>query len=310
MRSPLLFLLHSWIPHWPCKDHPQSSWSLMYLLYSVVIIKCKRFLFSKTDFFLLQPNLSSDSLPSTSNTCSDQTRLGQECSKYHTSSMVSGALPYGHQSYPDAPVSVAFTSGTDQLASDSISFLHPLPCHKFGFYTTTGMTSTVITHTASTMGAHGSVYKNHSYPQAVEAYSQTHCHSPSYPVGTSDPPVHSALPPVTAAHCLSVPEQVVLSGVRGKHKQKTGGVNTVGPSALTSDPQSNAPMPTSCLAKLLSTNTHEREFRNVLHNLQQVIIIIIKIKYFFFLQESQNLDLIKLLWWLPKVRGQHLPALW
>ncbi|XP_037543521.1 carbohydrate-responsive element-binding protein-like isoform X2 [Nematolebias whitei] len=211
------------------------------------------------DTQLAQPNLSSDSLPSTSNTCSDQTRPGQECSKYHTSSMVSGALPYGHQSYHDAPVSVAFTSGSDQLASASISFLNPLPCHKFGFYTTTSMTSTVITHTASTMGAHSSVYQNDSYPQAVEAYSQTQCHSPSYPVGTSDPPVHSALPPVTAAHCLSVPEQVVLSGVRGKHKQKTGGVKTVGPSVLTSDPQSSAPMPTSCLAKLLSTNTHERK---------------------------------------------------
>lgn len=247
-------------------------------MHNVIIIQCKRCLLNKTDFFLLQPNRSSDSLPSTSNTCSDQTRPDQECSKYHTSSMVSGAMPYGHQSYHDAPVSVAFTSGTDQMAFASISFLHPPPCHKFGFYTTTSVTPTVITHTASTTGTHGSMYQNHSYPQAAAAYSQTQCHSPRYPGGTSDPPVHSALPPVTAAHCLSVPEQVVLSGVRGKHKQKTGGVKTVGPSALTSDPQSTAPMPTSCLAKLLSSNTHEREFRNMLHTLQQAIIRIRIIK--------------------------------
>ncbi|XP_017268188.2 carbohydrate-responsive element-binding protein-like isoform X2 [Kryptolebias marmoratus] len=210
------------------------------------------------DTQLAQPNLSSDSLPSTSNTRSDQTRPGQDCSEYHTSSMVSEAMPYGHQSYHDAPVSDAFASNTDQLASASIPFLHPLPCHKFGFYTTTSVTSTVITHTASTMGAHGSMYQTHSYPQAVEAYSQSHCHSLSYPSATPDP-VHSALPPATVAHCLSVPEQVVLSGVRGKHKQKTGGVRTVGPSAIPSDPQSTAPMPTSCLAKLLSSSTHERK---------------------------------------------------
>lgn len=172
--------------------------------------------------------------------------------------MVSGAMPYGHQSYHDAPVSVSFTNTADQLASASIPFLHPLPCHKFGFYTTTSVTSTVITHSASTMGAHGSMYQTHSYPQAVETYSQTHCHSLSYPADTSDP-VHTALPPVTAAHCLLAPEQVVLPGVRGKHKQKTGGVKTVGPSASPSDPQSTASMPTSCLAMLLSSGTQERE---------------------------------------------------
>uniref|UniRef100_A0A3P9NR81 MLX interacting protein like n=1 Tax=Poecilia reticulata TaxID=8081 RepID=A0A3P9NR81_POERE len=199
-------------------------------------------------FFPLQPTLSSDSLaqPSTSSPRSEQTRASQDCGEYHTSSMASGAMSYGHQSNAEQPVSA------------SVPFLHPLPCHKFGLYTTTSVTSTVITHTASTMGAQGSVYQAHTYAPAVDPYSQTHCHSLSYPAAASDP-VHAALAPVTATHCLSVPEQLVVSGARGKHKQKTGGLRTAGSPDLPSNPQSTAPIPTSCLAKLLSSSTHDRK---------------------------------------------------
>uniref|UniRef100_A0A087XU29 MLX interacting protein like n=1 Tax=Poecilia formosa TaxID=48698 RepID=A0A087XU29_POEFO len=191
----------------------------------------------------VQPTLSSDSLaqPSTSSPRSEQTRASQDCGEYHTSSMASGAM-----------------SNAEQPVSASVPFLHPLPCHKFGFYTTTNVTSTVITHTASTMGAQGSVYQAHTYSPAVDPYSQTHCHSLSYPAAASDP-VHAALAPVTATHCLSVPEQLVVSGVRGKHKQKTGGLRTAGSPDLPSNPQSTAPIPTSCLAKLLSSSTHDSE---------------------------------------------------
>uniref|UniRef100_A0A3B3W2L8 MLX interacting protein like n=1 Tax=Poecilia latipinna TaxID=48699 RepID=A0A3B3W2L8_9TELE len=208
----------------------------------------------------LQPTLSSDSLaqPSTSSPRSEQTRASQDCGEYHTSSMASGAMSYGHQSYHDASASTAYTSNAEQPVSASVPFLHPLPCHKFGLYTTTSVTSTVITHTASTMGAQGSVYQAHTYSPAVDPYSQTHCHSLSYPAAASDP-VHAALAPVTATHCLSVPEQLVVSGVRGKHKQKTGGLRTAGSPDLPSNPQSTAPIPTSCLAKLLSSSTHDRK---------------------------------------------------
>ncbi|XP_047235954.1 carbohydrate-responsive element-binding protein-like isoform X2 [Girardinichthys multiradiatus] len=211
------------------------------------------------DTQLAQPSRSSDSLPqpSTSSPRSEQTRVSQDCGEYHTSSLGSEAMPYGHQSYHDASVSSAYTGNTAQPVSASIPFLHPLPCHKFGFYTTSA-TSTVITHTASTMGAQGSVYQAHTYAPAVDPYSQTHCHSLSYPAATSDP-IHTALAPVTATHCLSVPEQVAVSAVRGKHKQKTGGMRTVGSPALPSNPQSTAPVPTSCLAKLLSSSTHEKK---------------------------------------------------
>lgn len=167
-------------------------------------------------------------------------------------------MPYGHQSYPDPPVSIEYTTSIEQPASSTVPFLYPLPCHKFGYYTTTSVTPTVITHTASTVGAQGSVHQAHGYPHTGDTYPQTPCHSLSYPAAVSDL-VHAALPSVTAAHCFSVPEQVAVTGVRGKHKQKTGGVRTVGPPVAPSGPPSTAPTPTSCLAKLLSSGTHDRE---------------------------------------------------
>ncbi|XP_042338675.1 uncharacterized protein LOC121939790, partial [Plectropomus leopardus] len=198
------------------------------------------------------PSLSSDALPQPSSSSSrpDPSRPAQACGDYHTSSTISGAMPYGHQSYADPPVSVAFTSSIEQLASSSIPFFYP--CHKLGYYTSTPVTPTVITHTASTAGAQGSVQQAHSYPHTGDAFPLTPCGSISYPAV----PVHAALPSVTAAHCFSVPEQVAVTGVRGKHKQKTGGARTVGPSAAS---LSTAPTPTSCLAKLLSCSAGERK---------------------------------------------------
>ncbi|XP_038565653.1 carbohydrate-responsive element-binding protein-like [Micropterus salmoides] len=208
---------------------------------------------------LAQPNLSSDNLPqpSSSNIRPDHSRPDQDCGEYHTSSILSGTMQYG-QSYPDPPVSIAYTTGIEQPASSDVPFLYPLPCHKFGYYTTTSVTPTVITHTASTVGAHGSVRQAHGYPHTGDSYPQTPCHSLSYPAGVSDP-VHATLPSVTASHCFSVPEQVAAAGVRGKHKQKTGGVWTVGPPVAPSGPPSTTPTPTSCLAKLLSSSTRERD---------------------------------------------------
>uniref|UniRef100_A0AAQ5X857 BHLH domain-containing protein n=1 Tax=Amphiprion ocellaris TaxID=80972 RepID=A0AAQ5X857_AMPOC len=207
---------------------------------------------------LLAPPVSSNNLPSTSNTEADQTRPGQDCSEYHTSPIISRAMPYGHQSYQDAPASIAFASSTEQPDPASVPFLYPLPCHKYGYYTTPSMTSTVITHTASTMGAQGSVHQTHGYPHAGDTYSQTPCHSLSYSAAVSDL-VQAALPSVTTSHCFSVPEQVAVTGVRGKHKQKTGGLRPTGPCAMPSSPPSTAPTATSCLAKLLSSSTHERK---------------------------------------------------
>ncbi|XP_026184769.1 carbohydrate-responsive element-binding protein isoform X2 [Mastacembelus armatus] len=209
------------------------------------------------DTQLPQPSLSCDSLPqpSSSSTQPDQPRPGQDCSQYPPSSIISATMPYGHQSYPDPPVSVAFTTSIEQPASASVPYPYPEPCHKFGYYTTTSVTSTVITHTASTVGAQSSVPQAHSYPHPRDTFPQTPCHSLSFPAAVSDP-VQAALPSVTVAHCFSVPEQVAVTGLTGKHKQKTGGVRTVGPSIASSG---TSPAPTSCLAKLLSSSARERK---------------------------------------------------
>ncbi|XP_041656556.1 carbohydrate-responsive element-binding protein-like isoform X2 [Cheilinus undulatus] len=199
------------------------------------------------DTQLTQPSLSSGHLPqpSSSSSQSEQSRLGQDISDYPTPSIISGTAPYGHQSYPDPPVSVAFTGSMEQTAASSVPFLYPLPCHKFGYFTTTSVTPTVITHTASTAGAHG-------YSHTGDSYTQAPFHTISYLTAVSDP-VH------TTAHCFSVPEQVAVSGVRGKHKQKTGGGRTAGHPVAPSSPLSTAPTTTSCLAELLSSGTRERK---------------------------------------------------
>ncbi|TNN64762.1 Carbohydrate-responsive element-binding protein [Liparis tanakae] len=203
------------------------------------------------DTQLAQPNLSSDTLPPPS---SSNTRPDQACGEYHTSGVISGAMPYGHQSYLDPAVSIAFTTSIEQPASSSIPFLYPLPCHKFGYYTTTSVTPTVITHTASTMGAQQAP----GYPHPGDTYPQAPCHSLGYPEAASEP-AHAALPSGTAAHCFSVPEQVAVTGVRGKHKQKTGGVKTVGASVGPTNSPSTAPTASSCLAKLLSSSAREQK---------------------------------------------------
>ncbi|XP_034033432.1 carbohydrate-responsive element-binding protein-like isoform X2 [Thalassophryne amazonica] len=202
-----------------------------------------------------QPSLSSGSLSQlvSSTAQSDQPRCSQDCSEYQTSSVMSGTMAYGHSSYPDPYVSVAFTSSTEQPVAPNIPFLYPPPCHKFGNYTTTSVTSTVITHTASTLAMQGTVHQTHSYAHTGDTYTQAPCPSLSYPAAASDL-THTASAPVTAAHFFSVPEHVVVTGVRGKHKQKMKGARTVGSTVAPS-----APMPTSCLAKLLSSTVHERK---------------------------------------------------
>ncbi|XP_026228613.1 carbohydrate-responsive element-binding protein-like isoform X2 [Anabas testudineus] len=209
---------------------------------------------------LAQPALACDDLPqaSSSRTQPEQTRSGQDCSEYHTSSIISTAMPYGPQSYSDPPVSTAFTSSIAQPATSSVPFLYPLPCNKFGYYATTSATSTVITYTASTAGAQSSVHQTHSYPHTQDEYPQMPYHSLGYPAGVADP-VHPPPPSVSAGHCFSVPEQVAVRGVRGKHKQKTGRERTVRPTVASAGPPSTDPTPSSCLAKLLSSSTCERK---------------------------------------------------
>ncbi|XP_008331021.1 carbohydrate-responsive element-binding protein [Cynoglossus semilaevis] len=200
-----------------------------------------------------QPSLSSEN-SSSSHTRPDHVRPGQECSEYPESSIGTEAIPYGLQSYPNIPIPTAFSTSAEQPVSASVPFLQPLPCHKLGYYTTTGVTSTVITHTASSAEAPGPVLQGQGFPHTLDMYPQTACHSLSYADAMTDPPQEPP-PPVTVPHRFSMPEQLAVRG-RGKHKQKKGEARTATPSVVPHDPQFTY---TSCLAKLLSSSTVERK---------------------------------------------------
>lgn len=184
-------------------------------------------------------------------------RSDQGCGEYQSS----GGVLYQHQSYPD------YASGVHQPTSSAVPFIHPLPCHKYSYCTSVSVTPTVITHTASTVGAQGFGHQAPGHHQARDTYQQTACVSLGYP---SDPLPLPA--PVTVADCFSVPEQMAVAEVRGKHKQKAGGLRRAGPSGGQPGPSGGQPSPsggqprlsavhppTPTLAQLLSSGSRERE---------------------------------------------------
>lgn len=197
-----------------------------------------------------------------------QARSDQSCGEYQTP----GGVLYEHQSYPDAADSVAYTSGVHQPTSSALPFLQPLPCHKYSYCTAISVTPTVITHTASTVGAQGfghqaTGHQATGHHHAADTYHQTPCVSLAFP---SDP--QPMPPPVTVADCFPVPEQMAVAEVRGKHKQKSGGLRRAGPSRGQSGPSggqsgpsgsqsgpSTVHPPTPTLTQLLSSGTRERE---------------------------------------------------
>ncbi|CAF98521.1 unnamed protein product, partial [Tetraodon nigroviridis] len=184
---------------------------------------------------LAQPALPSVGVPRPSSTSQPvQARSDQGCGEYQTP----GGVLYAHQSYPDAADSVAYTSGVHQPTSSAVPFLHPLPCHKYSYCAAISATPTVITHTASTVGAQGFGHQASGHHHPADTYQQTPCVSLGYP---SD--LHPMPPPVSVAACFPVPEQMAVAEVRGKHKQKTGGLRRAGPSGGQSRPSRGQPSP-------------------------------------------------------------------
>lgn len=182
-----------------------------------------------------------------------QTRSDQGCGEYQTL----GSMLYEHQSYPDPAESVGYTSGVNEPTSSAVPFIHLLPSHKYSYCTAISVTPTVITHTASTVGVQGFGHQATGSHHTGGTYHVTPAFSLGYP---SDP--LPMLPPVTVTDCFPVPEQ--MAEVRGKHKQKSGGVERAGPSGGQSVP-STVYAPTHTLAKLLSSGTHESEFFSTLN---------------------------------------------
>lgn len=179
-----------------------------------------------------------------------QTKSDQACGEYQTL----GSLLFEHQSYPDPANSVVYASTVDQPTSSAVTFMHPLPCHKYSYCTAINVTPTVITHTASTVGAQGFGYQATGLHQTEGTYHQ----APGFSLGFPSDPL-PMLPPITVTDCFPVLEPMAVTEVRGKHKQKSGGLRTAGPSGGQSGPSASyAPTPT--LAKLLSSGNREREF--------------------------------------------------
>lgn len=189
------------------------------------------------------PRPSLDSRPA-------QALSGPAYGGYHRS----GGVLCGHQSYPDAAASVAYASGFHQPTTSAVPFMQPLPCHKHSYCTAVSVTPTVITHTASTGGAQGFGHQATGHQHSGDAYHQPAGLSLGYPSHPLPMP-----PPLTVADSFPVPEQMaVRSEVRGKHKQKTGGLRRAGPSGGQASPSAVHP-PTPTLAQLLSSGTRERE---------------------------------------------------
>ncbi|KAM6970618.1 carbohydrate-responsive element-binding protein [Aplochiton taeniatus] len=143
--------------------------------------------------------------------------------EFQTPSMVPGAMPYEQQPYPGTAVSMATTNAS--ISSDS-PFLFPPLCHKYGYHATTAsaVTSTVITHTASTVGV--AEPQAQGYPTTGSMYTQNPCSPQRYPPGASG---FTALTSLNIPHGFSAPQPIDATGVRGKHKQKIAGVKMADP---------------------------------------------------------------------------------
>uniref|UniRef100_A0AAY5KA61 BHLH domain-containing protein n=1 Tax=Esox lucius TaxID=8010 RepID=A0AAY5KA61_ESOLU len=178
-------------------------------------------------------------------------------SEYHTSSMVSEDVPsYGQQPYPGSAITMATTNIHQQPVSPGDgTFLYPSPCHKYGYHGATGTaTSSVITHTGPAAGSSilgPDTQGHHGYPTTGGMFSPISCLSQGYL-----PVVSASAPP----HCFSAPQQPAVAVGRGKHKQKTGGRVRTATRLSAPQSQSAAPSQNSCLAKLLSSGTQEREY--------------------------------------------------
>ncbi|XP_030217250.1 carbohydrate-responsive element-binding protein isoform X2 [Gadus morhua] len=217
----------------------------------------------------------------------EQARSGGDCDSYQYPGLIPSSSPYGQQQqqqlYPNPPVPVSVAN----------PFLYPplppLPCHKYAYVDAPGgaATSTVITHTASSLSSPGSDMQPHS----GYLYLQAACHSagtypPSVAMSSPDPAQHGAevLPaPAGTSHCFPVgpvPGAGLGAGPgegpglgagpgaglgvgtsRGKHMQKTAEARGDRPAVLPGPP-APAPDPapstsaTSCLAKLLCSTSH------------------------------------------------------
>ncbi|XP_041949412.1 carbohydrate-responsive element-binding protein-like isoform X1 [Alosa sapidissima] len=145
-------------------------------------------------------------------------------------------------------------------------YLYPGPCHKYssGGGGGTVSTSTVITHTGSTISLPGQDPRFHDCPGLTgsssssggggSGYLPAACALQGYP--PAHPPSLPTLPCPSLSHFFSMPQQPSVPTNRGKHKRKSEGPPR---GAGSGAPIPTLPQQTSCLAKLLSASTQERK---------------------------------------------------
>ncbi|KAL2095077.1 hypothetical protein ACEWY4_009796 [Coilia grayii] len=195
--------------------------------------------------------------------------LGAEVPLYRQASYVTPAITMASSSAAVAPV-----------ISQENPYLYPGPCLRYS--TSTVGTSTVITHTDSTTsllgcqeprlhdcsgtggssstgggGGGGGGGGSSGFPSAACALQ------PGYlpasiaitAAAAAAGPLQPTLPGPSLSHFFSVPQQPSVATSRGKHKRKSEAARGAGSVGATPTP----PQQTSCLAKLLSANAHERK---------------------------------------------------
>ncbi|XP_028839280.1 carbohydrate-responsive element-binding protein isoform X2 [Denticeps clupeoides] len=189
-----------------------------------------------------QPSITSDmAFSPTAAACDPKLKSHQEYSEYHAS--------YGQETYGQEAVGTMPSSNVPPVSHDS-PYLYQVPCHKYRGSPASAAnivsTSTVITHTGSTLSVLSQDPHGHGYPSLGSVFAPSSMGYPAVTPGSSQPP----LPSPSVAHCFSVPQHIPGTSARGKQKQKTAT-----PSTATPTPS----QPTSCLAKLLSSNAQERK---------------------------------------------------
>uniref|UniRef100_A0A8C9VH35 Carbohydrate-responsive element-binding protein-like n=1 Tax=Scleropages formosus TaxID=113540 RepID=A0A8C9VH35_SCLFO len=152
-------------------------------------------------------------------------------------------VPYERQGFASAP---GLASAEAPPSSQQGSYLYPTTCFKYRHCS--AATSSVITHTGSTVNMLSPSVQAHFYPEP-EAFSLGPYAGLGYPAVPGGPAVP---PPYSPERSFPAPDQSGKDS-RGKYKQTTPGAKT-----LSSAP-SASPLETSCLAKLLSTGMQERK---------------------------------------------------
>ncbi|KPP67599.1 hypothetical protein Z043_113779 [Scleropages formosus] len=152
---------------------------------------------------------------------------------------------FSHPSSSDALPDMGYHR-PQPLAADG-SYLYPTTCFKYRHCS--AATSSVITHTGSTVNMLSPSVQAHFYPEP-EAFSLGPYAGLGYPAVPGGPAVP---PPYSPERSFPAPDQSGKDS-RGKYKQTTPGAKT-----LSSAP-SASPLETSCLAKLLSTGMQERAY--------------------------------------------------